>query len=79
MDMQDVKSSNIGQVGYDPETETLAVAFKAKDGSVGKPYLYPGVKPEQHTALVSADSIGSHFAQNIRGKFDAVAPAKDEA
>ena len=59
-----VKSSMISSVGYDAGARTLHVKFPN-----GGHYLYEDVTPEQHAALVGADSIGKHFAQNVRGKF----------
>lgn len=59
-----VKSSQLSSIGYDPEKLVLEVEF-----STGAVYQYFQVKPEHHQALLAADSIGSHFGQNIRGKF----------
>jgi hypothetical protein len=61
MQRKSVTSSNISAIGYDPETETLEVEFKG-----GTVYSYSGVTPQQHSALINADSIGSHFHKNIR-------------
>lgn len=62
IEMKSVKSSNIDSIGYSPETKTLRVAFK--NGSV---YTYEGVDAEKHQALMSADSVGSHFNAHIKG------------
>jgi hypothetical protein len=59
--LEPVTSSNIAAVGYDHATRTLGVQFKS-----GGTYHYHDVSPEEHRALVSADSIGSHFHQHIR-------------
>ena len=67
MQLTPVKSSNIAAVGFDPATSTLGVQF-----SSGATYHYAGVSAEDHAALMGADSIGSHFAKNIRGKFEGV-------
>lgn len=56
-----VKSSNISHVGYDADTRDLTVKFKT-----GATHRYADVPPEKHAALMAADSIGSHFHQNIR-------------
>lgn len=66
MDMKSVKSSNIHSIGYDPEKRVLAVRFGAADGDV---WHYEGVSPEQHAALISAESVGKHFHSNIRTAF----------
>ena len=65
IDMQPVKSSQIDSVGYDPATKTLAVKFLT-----GGIYHYANVEPEAFDALKSADSIGKHFGQHIRGNSD---------
>lgn len=62
--MKEVKSSNISHIGYDTEKRLMSVKFKT--GSI---YRYEDVPPEAHEALVGADSVGSHFHENIRGKF----------
>jgi hypothetical protein len=62
MEMKPVQSSNIEAVGYDPDTQTLAVQFNG-----GGVYHYAGVSAEAHKALVEAPSVGGHFHQHIRG------------
>ena len=57
-----VTSSNISAIGYDPETRTLEIEFKG-----GGIYSYEGVTAEKASALLAADSIGSHFHKHIRG------------
>lgn len=61
MKMQPVSSSNISEVGYDPETKTLRVKFKK-----GGMWDYFDVSAEEHEAFISAPSIGKHFLSNIR-------------
>lgn len=63
-DMTPVKSSSIQAVGYDPGRRTLAVRFKG-----GATHLYHDVKPDVHTQLLDADSLGSHFSKHIRNGF----------
>lgn len=65
MDMQPIESSNIAQVGYDAETQTLAVQFRTGD----KTYTYSGVPPEVHQAMLEAPSPGGYFAANVKGQF----------
>lgn len=62
VEMKPVKSSNIRAIGFDPETKTLHVAFLN-----GTQYTYEGVDAEKHAALMSADSVGSHFNAHIKG------------
>jgi hypothetical protein len=61
MDYQKVKSSNISEVGYDPETKTLGVKFH--NGGVAH---YHDVAPEKHTAMMAAESIGKHLHAHIK-------------
>lgn len=62
--MQEVKSSNISHVGYDPATNELRIRFTR-----GGEYLYRGVSEEEHAALMGAESIGKHFQAHIRTKY----------
>ena len=59
--MEAVTSSQLSSVGYDPESQTMAIRFK--NGSV---YHYYDVSPEQHQALVTAPSIGKYFTQHVK-------------
>lgn len=61
------KSGAIAATGYDAATKTLAVQFKG-----GKPpYYYAAVPPEVYANFMAAESMGTHFAHNIRGNFEA--------
>ena len=62
MNMQEVKSSNISKVGYDAAEKIMAIQF-----SSGAIYHYRNVTPDVHEAMLKADSIGKHFAMNIKG------------
>jgi hypothetical protein len=62
-----VSSSNLHSVRYDPDKAELFVQFKN-----GKIYRYSGVSAAEHADLMEADSAGSHFASNIRGRYDGV-------
>lgn len=59
-----VKSSNIVSVAYDPLTAAMEIKF-----ANGGLYRMTEVMPTDHHALIHADSVGSHFAKHIRGKF----------
>lgn len=59
--MQEVKSSIISHVGYDPAMNELRIRFTR-----GGEYLYKGVSQEEHAALMAAESIGKHFQAHIR-------------
>lgn len=64
MKRQQVISSNIASVGYDPPTRTLEVEFKG-----GDVWQYSGVAPGDHELFISAQSIGSHFHRHIKPYF----------
>jgi hypothetical protein len=61
--MDSVESSQILAVGYDTETQTLAIQFKSGTRAV---YHYSNVTAEDFAALRDAESIGSHFYRNIK-------------
>lgn len=62
--MKFINNSNIDEVDF--KDGTLTVKFRN-----GSAYDYSGVTPEQHQAFVNAESVGSHFHNHIRGKFEA--------
>ena len=62
--LQDVHSSTIKAVGYDPDAQRLAVQFHS-----GGTYHYEGVAPEAHAGLMGAESIGKHFHTFVRGQY----------
>lgn len=61
--LKPVQSSQVKAVGYDAQTQTLAVTFTHGAGAI---YHYPNVTPEQHAAFIGADSIGVHFGKHIK-------------
>ena len=63
-----VRSSVIAGIGYTASDKTLEVQFHN-----GRVYQYKGVPPEQHAALMAAESIGRYFNENIRDRY----PAKE--
>ncbi|SMQ74930.1 KTSC domain-containing protein [Agreia sp. VKM Ac-1783] len=56
-----VISSNLSEVGYDPGTRTLEIAFNQ-----GGVYRYSGVPPLIYEGLMSATSHGRFFDANIK-------------
>ena len=64
MERQPVTSSNLAEVGYDPELETLEVQFR--HGSV---YQYFNVPAFMYERLMSADSLGRFFNAEIKGHY----------
>jgi KTSC domain-containing protein len=61
-----VNSSAIHSVGYDPPTEILEIEFQ--DGTI---YQYAKVPETVHAELMSAESKGRYFEDNIkRGPYE---------
>ncbi len=56
-----VVSSNLAEVGYDPQARTLEIAFK--NGGV---YQYFNVPSAVHAGLMTADSLGHYFDANVK-------------
>lgn len=64
MERQPVSSSNVASVGYDEASNTLEIEFH--NGTV---YQYFDVPQNVAQALVSASSVGSYLASNIKGHY----------
>jgi hypothetical protein len=64
MQRQSVHSSNIAEIGYDEELQTLEVVFRN-----GTAFNYFGVPVEVADSFVAAESVGRYFHQHIRGMF----------
>ena len=64
MKRKQVQSSNIRSIGYNGSLGILEVEFNGS--SV---YYYKEVKPEVVVELLLAESIGAHFASNIKTKY----------
>lgn len=62
IELKPVESSQIKAIGYDEDSQTLAVSFTRGPGNV---YHYEGVQPDQAKAFMTADSLGSHFGEHI--------------
>lgn len=60
MKMNPVESSNVAEVGYEPDILLLRVKYK--DGAT---YDRPGVTPDKFAVLMAADSIGVCLARNF--------------
>lgn len=65
MEREQVESTNLASVGYDPNSETLEVEF-LKSGDV---YQYFNVPAFEYEQLLSANSIGGYFSANIRNGY----------
>jgi hypothetical protein len=59
--MKSVVSSNILEVGHDPEKSHLFIRFKA-----GSTYRYDGVSTGMYQDMLAAESIGRYHAQVIK-------------
>lgn len=64
MDRQQVRSSNVAAIGYDPNVRILEVEFHSRTV-----YEYRGVPPEEYAALVRAPSIGRYLSARIKGRY----------
>ena len=67
---QAVDSSQISEVGYDIDTATLGIRFKAGKRSAASEYHYANVPVGTHHALTTAESVGTYFGQNIKSRPD---------
>lgn len=61
----EVDSTTIRSVNYNKKTKILIVEFKN-----GGKYEYTDVPTEVFDSFVSAQSWGSHFHKNIKGKYN---------
>lgn len=61
---QKVHSSNLVFVGYDDENQMLEIEFKE-----GKVYSYSDVPRYIYESLMSANSKGKYFRENIMNKY----------
>jgi len=65
MNRTQVSSSNIKSVGYDEPNQILEIEFKQ-----GAVYQYKPVNVVIFNSLMTASSIGSYFAKEIKHSFD---------
>ncbi|AJY39481.1 KTSC domain-containing protein [Burkholderia humptydooensis] len=66
IDTQPIESSQIHSIGYDAESETLAIRFKGRAGEPTSLYHYSNFTQANFDALKAADSLGSHFYKHIK-------------
>jgi hypothetical protein len=62
-----VESTNLYTVGYDGFREVLEIEFRQ-----GAVYEYHKVPSEVYYALISSESIGTYFAENVRDRYETV-------
>ena len=65
MQMTPVVSSNLAAVGYDAIENVLYVQFKGNETI----YQKHGVPIESYEAMMTASSIGSYYARNIKNQY----------
>lgn len=58
-------SSLIKQTEYNPDDQQLLIVFQNE-----QQYVYLGITKEIYNSFCEAESVGSYFGKNIRGKFD---------
>jgi hypothetical protein len=64
VDRQNVNSSNLKSVGYDPKTKTLEIEFKS-----AATYQYYDVPKSEYDALMAANSHGVYFSGYIKPNY----------
>lgn len=65
IEWQSVESSLLNKVGYDPETQVLAIQMNYSSDV----YLYQDVPESIYKGLLAADSKGRYYVKNIKGQF----------
>lgn len=61
--LEPVESSQIGAVGYDEASKTMAVQFRYGARAI---YHYAGIEREAFDAFKAAESMGTHFGKNFK-------------
>ncbi|OGW78198.1 MAG: hypothetical protein A2Z83_08605 [Omnitrophica bacterium GWA2_52_8] len=65
MDRTAVRSREIALIGYDENTRVLEVTFRR-----GGVYRFKNVPADMHHKLIHAESIGTFFSGEIKGRYD---------
>lgn len=65
IELTPVESSRLQAIGYNPDTQTLAIQF-----SPASVYHYANFTAEDWAAFQAAESKGSHFIKNIQNAKD---------
>lgn len=65
---EEVESSQIDRLGYEPKTGHLYVKFRGQTSDGFDNYILSNVSEAEYKALRDADSIGSHFNKNLKFK-----------
>ena len=66
IDMHPVDSSQIHSVGYDTDTQTLAIRFKGKGDNPGTTYHYANVSQAKFDDFEQSGSRGKWFHQHVK-------------
>lgn len=61
--LEPVESNQVGAIGYDEATKTLAVQFRRGARAI---YHYPNVERATFEAFKGAESIGTYFGQHLK-------------
>ncbi len=64
MNREPVSSSNIAEVGYETDSETLEIMFHND-----RIYQYYNVPPFEFERMMEAPSIGRYFNAEIKGQY----------
>lgn len=64
--MKKVNSSNLKEIGYNPDTKDLFVRIQSN----GKLYKYSNVPMNLFEGFVNAESHGRFFVREIKDKFE---------
>lgn len=72
--LEPVESNQVGAIGYDDATKTLAVQFKRGARAI---YHYPNVERATYEAFKGAESIGTYFGQHLKALPFEKFPAED--
>lgn len=65
--MDIVQSTNVGKVGYEPDSRTMTVEYRN-----GLVYSYHGVPQEIYNGAKDSESIGSYISRNVKGRYETV-------
>lgn len=61
--LEPVESNQVGAIGYDPATKTLAVQFRRGARAI---YHYANVERDTFEEFRGAESIGTYFGQHLK-------------
>jgi hypothetical protein len=61
LEMQSVFSSNVDEIGYDPETSDLVVVWRS-----GKRSIYSGVPQDVANDVMNAASVGQALNMSVK-------------